>query len=687
MAMNGIQARVPLGDRTNHQDAPTVVIEPRDGDLVVWSKGATKIVKAPYDLVLARGSTFYKTLMVKAIQTFNSSPPQNHLDETIRLPSQWETMVDNKKRKKFLSKCFVDKLVEGHCRFLRAAIQTRADRLSITFSIIPNKEYGIIIRNRLSKTIDTCNKRDHREIDQYAVDVVRERARNSGSFPTDTPLEFGTHMQVVGSELKNKASRDLFQHIGIEHPSVLQLEILQSIVFGHQTHIGAFLKTGSGKSAIFLAGAHGLGGVCIVHYPTIPLALDQETKAQLMNTDGAIFVDGLMPNEFRKLQSCLQAYKSGTSYPVPLILMVTIASVKRLLLEIYYLISVGQLKLCVIDEAHSFVQDGLTYRSEFLEFRALVTQKLKPLHTLLFSCSATFTKNIFDKYPKIIGLPFSYSFWGDNQRRRIFVRLAIESDGTYKQRMETTLAETLTKYPETKVLIYSPTATRAEGVLFDMCYSLCGKLRDRGVQVVGSTGVRAMVGDDGLMKKYDIIQSFSKPLGEPHPGDVQICVGTDAMDCGISSNYCRLVIRDGPPASIVQWVQQMGRLARNHLIDEINDQYLIVLSLSSFISMVKRIYRAEAQDDSLEETKKFLVCAQNIQMRDLLQSLSVLVLSREFECYHGPLESACNCPDELAGSDSVTSKHVPGSAETRCEDSCSNCSGERNSATSCLSRQ
>ena len=59
MAMNGIQARVPLGDQTNHQDAPTVVIEPRDGDLAVWSKGATKIVKAPYDLVLARGSTFY----------------------------------------------------------------------------------------------------------------------------------------------------------------------------------------------------------------------------------------------------------------------------------------------------------------------------------------------------------------------------------------------------------------------------------------------------------------------------------------------------------------------------------------------------------------------------------------------------------------------------------------------------
>jgi hypothetical protein len=98
--------------------------------------------------------------------------------------------------------------------------------------------------------------------------------------------------------------------------------------------------------------------------------------------------------------------------------------------------------------------------------------------------------------------------------------------------------ETLTKDPKTKVLIYSPTATRAEGVLFDMCYLLCGELHDQGVPIFGNTGVRAMVGDDGLMKKYDIIQSFSKPLGEPHPGDVQICFGTDAMDCGISSDYC-----------------------------------------------------------------------------------------------------------------------------------------------------
>ena len=214
MAMNGIQARAPLGDRTNHQDAPTEVIEPRDGDLVVWSKGGTKIVKAPYDPVLARGSIFYKTLMDKAIQTFNSN--QNHLDETIPLPSQWETMDDIKKRK-FLSKSFVHKLVEGHCRFLRAAIQTRADRLSITFSLIPNKQYGIILCDRLSKTISTRNKRDHREIDQYAVDVVRERARNSGSFATDTPLEFGNDIQVVGSELKNKASRDISLSVQERH--------------------------------------------------------------------------------------------------------------------------------------------------------------------------------------------------------------------------------------------------------------------------------------------------------------------------------------------------------------------------------------------------------------------------------------------------------------------------------------
>jgi hypothetical protein len=111
--MNGIQARarVPLGDRTN---APAVVIEPRDGDLVVWSsrKGVTKVVKAPYDPFLARGSSFYKTLMDKAIQTFNSNPPHNHLHETIPLPSQWE-MLDDAKKRKFLSECFVHKLVAG----------------------------------------------------------------------------------------------------------------------------------------------------------------------------------------------------------------------------------------------------------------------------------------------------------------------------------------------------------------------------------------------------------------------------------------------------------------------------------------------------------------------------------------------------------------------------------------------
>jgi hypothetical protein len=55
--------------------------------------------------------------MGKAMQTFNSNPPQNHLDETT-LPSghQWETMNNAKKRKFISGECFVHiKFVEDHC--------------------------------------------------------------------------------------------------------------------------------------------------------------------------------------------------------------------------------------------------------------------------------------------------------------------------------------------------------------------------------------------------------------------------------------------------------------------------------------------------------------------------------------------------------------------------------------------
>jgi hypothetical protein len=121
--MNGIlPSRAPLEDRTNN--APTLgVIKPRDGDLVIWPKGATKATKAPYDLVLVRGIVVYKSLMGKAMETYKSNPPQNHLHQTTPLPIQWETMGDSKKRK-FLSECFLQELVEAQCGFLRAAIQT-----------------------------------------------------------------------------------------------------------------------------------------------------------------------------------------------------------------------------------------------------------------------------------------------------------------------------------------------------------------------------------------------------------------------------------------------------------------------------------------------------------------------------------------------------------------------------------
>jgi hypothetical protein len=98
--------------------------------------------------------------------------------------------------------------------------------------------------------------------------------------PANTLWELGNDMQLVGSELMSKPSQDLFQLIGTEHPGVLQLNFLQSVAFGHQTHISAFLKTRSSKSAVFLAEAHGLGEACIVHCPTIPFAPDQAMKAQ-----------------------------------------------------------------------------------------------------------------------------------------------------------------------------------------------------------------------------------------------------------------------------------------------------------------------------------------------------------------------------------------------------------------------
>lgn len=61
MTMNVTQTRAPSGDQTNHQDAPVASIEPHDGDLVDWSRGAMKAVKAPSNAALARGSTFCET--------------------------------------------------------------------------------------------------------------------------------------------------------------------------------------------------------------------------------------------------------------------------------------------------------------------------------------------------------------------------------------------------------------------------------------------------------------------------------------------------------------------------------------------------------------------------------------------------------------------------------------------------
>jgi superfamily II DNA helicase RecQ len=403
-----------------------------------------------------------------------------------------------------------------------------------------------------------------------------------------------------------------------------------------------------------------LGGVTIVFYPLAALALDQETKAQNIGLKRAIYVDNLSTSEAHELKERLRNFENYPSRH-PLILMTTIGSLQLLQSEIEVLISKRLLRLVAIDEAHAVPRDGMTCRLEFQLLKTVLLGKLKT--TKILATSASFDLSIYTGFQSMTGVTFDRVLWGAMGRRRIFFKVEFESDQSHKAKLFDTVEKRLETHPTTKVILYTPSAARAESTLKEAAYDVLDR-----VGMAGKYSIRTVVGDEGIMMKYDVMEAFSKSLDEPHPsGKVQMVIGTEAIDCGISSNRCRTAARDGPPASLVQIVQQMGRVARCHLPDEVNDLYCVVLSVQSFIQMVSRILDNESAEQPASASQQ--------QLNDLFAALRFLALNKN--CYHATLESHFSCPDIIAEQTFVVADARCSDPRPSCGNSCSICSGER----------
>jgi hypothetical protein len=158
-------------------------------------------------------------------------------------------------------------------------------------------------------------------------------------------------------------------------------------------------------------------------------------------------------------------------------------------------------------------------------------------------------------------------------RRRICCKVEIESNRSHETKLFDAIEERLAEHPKMKAVLHAPSAKQAESTLKEAWGHVLGQ-----VGTARKQGIRSVVTDESLTMRHDMMEAFFKSLNKPHgSGEVQIVIGTNAIDCGISGNHCRTAMRDGPPASLVQIVQQMGRVTRCHQPETVNDLCCVVL--------------------------------------------------------------------------------------------------------------
>ena len=280
-----------------------------------------------------------------------------------------------------------------------------------------------------------------------------------------------------------------------------------------------------------------------------------------------------------------------------------------------------------IDEMHRVPLDAPFFRREFgrlranlLEFMALSQKKVA-----FVAMTATLTPDLLEEFKAITGTVFDFVQWGDVSRRNIALHL------TFAHRTVLPLKKFVNDQRKDggKDVLYSNHSSRAKKNLLEAVEK---------VLPVGED-VATVCGDTAKIMKAYYIRGWSASLEEEEPRSLRclnltVLVATGAANCGIDSRDCSGVGREGPPPSLIDVAQELGRVRAQA---EGNFQYLIVLNVASWASLILRIEKTENQ----AERKR--------QLSSLLVVMKLLVLPQG--CIHVALETAFSASGQPAAAD------------------------------------
>mmetsp|Transcript_11434 Transcript_11434/g.25104 ORF Transcript_11434/g.25104 Transcript_11434/m.25104 type:complete len:717 (-) Transcript_11434:43-2193(-) len=435
----------------------------------------------------------------------------------------------------------------------------------------------------------------------------------------------------------------------IDKPRDFQVVSINQGAFNDDTVMYLISKTGSGKSAVPLTIATLRRGVTIVLVPLLGLGSDQVKKAAREEKGIAAYhVDEHRGADGKLLREMLLNMSMEESQSTTKILFMSPQSLTYHLNEttgqmvpspwlttIRKLAAKDQISLMCIDEAHSIEQQGRYFRPDFQE----AVKNLQLIHNnLKTKCprlvmSATLRKIDQTTISKLFGGAPDFILWTEMARRRITIDVLVSGNPTLAIRKR--IKKDLKKDPTMKIIWYTNSKTKAEESLVP---SAEGVLEELGI--VGD--VIPLTGGNGIMDKVFVMDAFGRVAAEVnnnthHPNatvdpmyyavlpNLVVMPATSAANCGVSSAKCYRSYRVGPPPSMYDLVQEMGRVDRVGDLPPGANRYEIHLSVPLFVSMYVRVMSVP---DKRERNKQL------IGIYEVLSSIMVPTI-----CQHSSMES------------------------------------------------